>query len=446
MADTVYWTNYEYNDYSIRGAPLSGGGTVDTLYTSTQGVNIALGLAIDAAAGRIYWTNYGDNKILRAPLAGGGTVDTLYGPGDGVSDPFGLAIDPAAGRIYWTNGEWDQGAGGTIRRAPLAGGGTVDTLYTSAQGVVGPSGLTIDPAAGFLYWGNSAGATICRAPLSGGGAVDTLYGATQGVAGPYGLAIDRAAGRLYWTNYTDSSIRGAPLAGGGSVDTLYGWNQAVRSPGGVAIDPDGTGPVTIDLGIRDTSRFAVGDWIGKAIGWARDIVSRPPPPKGLMYWTNRVSAGWQGYPPSASDNTIRRAPLGSGGQIDNLYASAQGVLLPDAIALLRSPVAAGAPTISWSLILDDGIFGGWQFGGGQSGPLGQSLTCSRGSWAPDLLGSHLYRAPQSFEYQWRLNGTDIGGANQRNYATTGPGSYTCRVTATNRAGSAAQMSAAVTIS
>ena len=67
-------------------------------------------------------------------------------------------------------------------------------------------------------------------------------------------------------------------------------------------------------------------------------------------------------------------------------------------------------------------------------------------WAADQPGSFLYRAPQSFVYQWRLNGTDIGGATAAAYTPNSPGTYTCRVTATNRAGSAAQTSATVTLS
>jgi PKD repeat protein len=63
-----------------------------------------------------------------------------------------------------------------------------------------------------------------------------------------------------------------------------------------------------------------------------------------------------------------------------------------------------------------------------------------------LSSSFLYRTPQSFAYQWRLNGADIGGANAAQYTATAPGSYTCRVTASNQAGSAAQTSAAMTVS
>ena len=46
-----------------------------------------------------------------------------------MSDPFGVAIDPAAGQIYWTNGEWSTaGVAGTIRRARLDGSGAVVDL------------------------------------------------------------------------------------------------------------------------------------------------------------------------------------------------------------------------------------------------------------------------------------------------------------------------------
>ena len=36
--------------------------------------------------------------------------------------------------------------------------------------------------------------------------------------------------------------------------------------------------------------------------------------------------------------------------------------------------------------------------------MGKELTCKNGTWAPDLLGAFLYRAPASFAYQWTLNG------------------------------------------
>ncbi len=367
-ADSVYWTNT--GDNTIRGAPLAGGGTVDTLYGPAQGVSNPLGVAIDSAAGRIYWANASGSTIRGAPLAGGGTVDTLYGPAQGVNVQRGVAVDPAAGRIYWAN----QGDN-TIRGAPLAGGGTVDTLYGPAQGVNGPQGVAIDPAAGRIYWTNFGGSTILGAPLAGGGTVDTLYGPAQGVNGPFGVAIDSAAGRIYWTNASDNTIRGAPLAGGGTVDTLYGSAaQGVIGPLGVAIDSAA----------------------------------------GRIYWAN------------VGGSTIRGAPLAGGGTVDTLYGPAQGVSGPLFLAALRAPLGVTAPAIS---------------GGGQVG----QLACSQGGWAPDLLGAFLYRAPQGFAYQWQLNGTDIPGAMASSYTPTSAGSYACRVTASNQAGSTSQTSAGVSV-
>ena len=238
MADTVYWINT--GDNTIRCAPLAGGGTVDTLYDSAQGVDLALGIVINPATGQIHWTNYGDSTIRGAPLAGNGTVDTLYDSAQGVTDPVKLAIDPAAKWLYWT-GNYGNGE---VRRAPLAGGGTVISLYDPAQGVFAPTGVAIDPAAGRIYWSDSGYGTLLGAPLTGGGSVNTLYGPAPGgawgppVYGPSGVAIDpAAAGRIYWSNYADGTIRGAPLGGAGTVDTLYGPGQGVVHPGGVAVDP-----------------------------------------------------------------------------------------------------------------------------------------------------------------------------------------------------------------
>jgi hypothetical protein len=461
LADTIYWTNF--SDNTIRGAPLAGGGPVETLYDSAQGVSGPLGVVVDPAAGQIYWANDGDDTIQRAPLAPGGTPDSLYDSGQGVSGPGGVAIDAAAGRIYWTNyGD------NTIQRAPLAPGGTPEPLYDSGQGVSIPVAVAIDPAADRIYWGNGGSSEIRRAPLASRGTPDTLYASAQGAFGPIGVAVDPnpagpaperlavgdagrfpvgrwlsdlfsrrsySPGRIYWTNFTDgrggiyvdNKMRGAPLVPGGAVAILYDAAHGISTPGKVAIDPNPAGPAPERLAVGDAERFTVGRWL-------RDLFSRPSGSPGRIYWGN------------GGDNTIRGGPLAPGGTPDTLYVSAQGVSSPSAVAVLRAPVGTGAPTISWSLILDDEPFGGLQFGGSHSGPLGQRLSCSRGAWAADLPGSFLYRAPQSFAYQWRLGGNDIGGANAADFTPNAPGSYTCQVIATNGAGNAAQTSAPLAVS
>jgi hypothetical protein len=253
------------------------------------------------------------------------------------------------------------------------------------------------------------------------------------------VAVDPAAGRIYWVDLDGSAnggaIRSAPLAGHGSIETLYDWDDEVRRPAGVAVDPTAVadaGPARLEVG--DTEAFAVGRWL-------RDVFSPPSSPPGRIYWSNGPArTGWTGNTPDPEGDSIRGAPLTAGGAVDSLYDSGDGVTIPLYLAVLRTPVGAGAPKISWSLMLP--------VGGGHTGPLDPQLSCSRGTWAADLPGSFLYRAPQtqSFAYQWRLNGTDIGGASASTYLPTGPGSYSCRVTATNAAGNATQTSAEMTIS
>jgi hypothetical protein len=324
-----------------------------------------------------------------------------------VSLPGGVAIDHAAGRIYWAN-EVDN----TIRGAPLAGGGTANALYGPANGVKSPGAVAIDPAEGRIYWTNGGDNTIRAGRLAGGGPVDTLYGSSHGVNGPYGVAIDPAGGRIYWTNFLDHTIRGAPLTIGGGVTILYGPAHGVRGPSGVAVDP----PELVFSIIDESRGSALARWVSPVMNWLTEHWPGGRP-TGRIYWANH------------DDNTIRGAPLDGSGPVDTLYdGSDRGVYWPNFLAVLRAPVGTAPPAISGSR------------------SLGQPLRCSRGTWARDLLGSFLFRAPQSFRYQWTLNGTDIADATLSSYTPSAPGSYTCRVTATNQAGSTAQTSAPSSIS
>ena len=74
-------------------------------------------MAIDAAAGRIYWANQGNDTISYANLDGSGGGGELNISGATANKPHGLAIDPAAGRIYWANDD------NTISYANLDGSG-----------------------------------------------------------------------------------------------------------------------------------------------------------------------------------------------------------------------------------------------------------------------------------------------------------------------------------
>ena len=137
------------------------------------------------------------------------------------------------------------------------------------------------------------------------------------------------------------------------------------------------------------------------------------PAAGRIYWSNNLAA------------TLSYASLdGSGGA--NLNTSGATSDHAKYAALLEAPSGVGAPVVT------------------ESSASGSTLSCSSGSWAPDLPEAFLYRAPLRVAYAWSKNGVPIA-ATSSSIAVSSPGSYACRVTASNYAGASAQTSAALVV-
>jgi DNA-binding beta-propeller fold protein YncE len=349
-ADSIYWSTTS----AIRTGNLNGSasGAATNVFTGETGPAGPQGVAIDSAAGKIYWANFNTNSIRVGNLDGSGTATNLF---TAESGPEGVAIDPAAGKIYWANA-----TNGTIRVANLNGTGSPVNLFTG-EGT--PVGLAIDPGAGKIYWANAAGA-IRVANLNGTGTAADLF---SGEDNPQGLAIDSAAGKIYWASAgATNAIRVGNLTGGTATNLFPGET----TPLGVAVDPSGD----------------------------------------KIYWA-RPSAG-----------AIRVGPL-AGGTAANLFTGETGPHFP---AVLRTPQGTGLPKVSGGTVV------------------GSKLTCLPATWAPDLLGSFLYRAPQTIVYSWTKDGSAFDG-NSRSITAKLPGKYTCTNTAINHAGAANQQSAPVTV-
>jgi DNA-binding beta-propeller fold protein YncE len=283
----IYWSNFEANTISYANLDGSGGGDLNTAGAIVDG---PMGLAIDSAAGRIYWANHGrleppnGTSISYANLDGSGggnfvTSGTIIGP-------HGLAIDPAAGRIYWANGT------STIDFANLDGSGA-GFLDPFPGTVDGPRGLALDPSAGRIYYANWQGNSISYGLLSGSGGADLpTAGAT--VVNPEGVALDPTSGRLFFSNFSETpadriSYVNLNGTGGGDLNTS---GAPVSGPHGVAIDPGA----------------------------------------GRIYW------------PNFDANVISYASLngGGGGDLPTAGATPNG---PDLPVLLEAPAGTGAPAI-----------------------------------------------------------------------------------------------------
>ena len=348
------------------------------------------------ASDSVYWTSYTNPGGLRVgDLAGAGARDLVTGEGS----PDGVAIDLGAGKIYWADT-----TSGTIRVANLDGTGARD-LYT---GESQPSGVAVDPSAGLIYWADAVTrtGTIRVGKLDGSGA-RTLF---SGESYPVGVTIDPANGKIYWGSYDTFKIRVGNLDGTGAKDLFSGENYPTQ----LAVDPaagklywtnefngnvrvgnlDGTGATTLYGGEGDVGGVAI------------------DPSAGKIYWTN-----W-------NLGTIRVGSLSGSAPAQSLYT---GQTDPWFVALLRAPLGTGAPQVSGTALV------------------GQTLTCGGETWAADLLGGFLYRAPQSTTYQWTLGGVPVSGATTSSLLVTAPGEYRCEAIAANAAGSTAQTSGPTTV-
>ena len=377
-ADRVYWTTFS-GSKTVFSADLAGGPALP-LNTAPVVPKEPGGLAIDPIGGRIYWADHTGGTISYANLDGGGGI--LETGAATVAGPIGVAIDPIGRKIYWSN------EGNKISWARLDGGGGAD-LNTGSATVAAPLSIALDLVAGRVYWANFSTPSIAYANVDGSGGATLPITGTATFNTPLGLAIDRAAGRIYWANDNPGKISYANLDGSGSSDLNTSGATAVQIYG-VSIDPQA----------------------------------------GRIYWANST-AGKLSY-----------ANLdGSGGgdlPITGLVPEGQGFPV-----LYETPRATAAPGISRShLVRRPRVL--------KKSPrprkrlprkiVGVSLICSPGSWAPDLVESFLYRAPLSTSLQWTRGGSDIPGATSTALTTQAVGSYRCRETATNHAGTASQLS------
>jgi hypothetical protein len=347
-SDSIYWSSYR-DGGGIRIGGLDGTGARDLVTPESS----PEGIAIDPAAGKIYWADTTSGAIRVANLDGSG-VQNLY---TSESRPSGVAIDPGTGKIYWANAVHNTGA---IRVGNLDGSGTPQSLFSDESY---PVGVTIDPAAGKIYWGTYEGFRIRVGNLNGTGARD-LFSSTEYY--PTGIVVDDAAGKIYWADEFQGLIRVGNLDGTGATN-LFATDGGVGQIGGLALDP-GT---------------------------------------GKLYWGD------------AQTQTIEVANANGTGTPQALFGTE-----PNAwwVALLRAPAGTGAPQVTGS------------------GNPGAPLSCSQGSWAGDVPNMLFYRAPRTFAYQWFVNGAIIPGAMATTYTPPAAGRYTCRVTASNQAGSTSQSS------
>jgi hypothetical protein len=147
------------------------GSAAGDLDTGAAPIMTPLGLTLYPAAGRLYWADYGFllGYISFANLdgSGGGSLSSI--PGEMLDTPSGVAIDAAAARIYWTSTN-----DSVIYTANLDGSGATE-LDDRGLEIKGPYGIALDTEAGNAFVAPTAGESIMSVRLDGSGGASLLF-------------------------------------------------------------------------------------------------------------------------------------------------------------------------------------------------------------------------------------------------------------------------------
>jgi hypothetical protein len=288
---------------------------------------LGLSTAAPPPVEHVYW---GGDKVRRADLDGSNLQNfwnTSYGP---------VAVDAAAGRIYWGD---NATLPGTIMWGNL-NGGPANTLLTTVPGER-IDDIEIDANSGMIYWAALTQLHIYRASITNPSSITLLplTPATIGTLRDIALDTRPANAKLYWltphdvhrsdlngTNHQQlPNLLGPGIFHGMAIDPCTDHIYGVGTTGG---NPASSVIVRADLANAGNVTAVLQDspWPPVNVGeYTRKIKVDPYGRK--MYWTADGDANTNMQP------TVRRADLNG----TNMQIIAQGT---------------GSPPASWSGELD----------------------------------------------------------------------------------------------
>jgi len=163
--------------------------TLESGRTSTDKVQVGRLFVLDASGGRVFSTN---------PDGSGKRVIVTD-----CRTPDGVAVDADAGHIYWTNMGNPKLNDGSIERVDLEGQNRI-TLVPQGSTFT-PKQLHLDKQNGKLYWSDREGMRVMRANLDGSN-IETLVQTGAGDTDRLdatkwcvGITIDPKRRQIYWT-------------------------------------------------------------------------------------------------------------------------------------------------------------------------------------------------------------------------------------------------------
>jgi DNA-binding beta-propeller fold protein YncE len=234
----MYWTNMgslKANDGSILRSDLDGKNI--TTIVAPGGTFTPKQLQIEKRTGKLYWCDREGMRVMRANLDGS-NIETLVDTSEGDPRPgpdarkwcVGIAVDAAGGKFYWTQKGDDNAGQGRIFRANIelphgaspANRQDIELLYDNLPE---PIDLDLDVAHRVMYWTDRGdpprGNTVNRASMDPAPGTrkdpEILFShLMEGI----GLALDLKGERMFITDLA-GSVYSANLDGSNKKTLLF---------------------------------------------------------------------------------------------------------------------------------------------------------------------------------------------------------------------------------
>ena len=232
-AGHVYWTNMgvpNLNDGSLERVDLDGRNR--RVIVPRGATHTPKQLHLETARGKVYWCDREGMRVMRANLDGS-SIETLVQTGEGDADArdltrwcVGITVDPQRGQVYWTQKGPANGGKGRLLRAGLdipkgqsaARRTDIEVLF---DGLPEPIDLELDLKSRLLYWTDRGdpprGNTVNRASIDAPGRGPEIV--FDHLVEGIGIALDVPGNRMFVTDL-GGSVHTARLDGSGKRELL----------------------------------------------------------------------------------------------------------------------------------------------------------------------------------------------------------------------------------
>ncbi|XP_059822369.1 low-density lipoprotein receptor-related protein 2a isoform X1 [Hypanus sabinus] len=177
----MYWVEHPGEIHRVK---LDG--TNRTVFAPASIIGSPMGLAFDWISMNLYYTNSDQQSIEVIKVQGDvkykKTILTNNGQRNGVGSPVGIVVNPAKGKLYWTDQGTENGVPAKIASANMDGS-NARVLFTNNLDHV--EFITIDIKERKLYWSISSTGVIERGDLNGLNRVTIV----SHLSHPWGIAI-----------------------------------------------------------------------------------------------------------------------------------------------------------------------------------------------------------------------------------------------------------------